>query len=224
MHVDPNTIVIWSDIGCPWAGLTVHRLHTTRARLGLDDVVALDHRAFPLELHNERPTPWRALTAEIPVVGDLAPEMGWTGWQRHPWEWPVSTLLALEAVQAAKEQGLHASDRLDAALRRAFYVDSRCVSLRHVVLDVAVTADVEVGPLKEALDSGRARPHVMEQFAASTQDAVRGSPHLFLPDGSDVHNPGVEQHWDDALGAPVVDSDDPSVFDDILRRATTGQP
>ena len=221
VHVEPNTIVIWSDVGCPWASLAVHRLHAARSRLGLDDTVAFDHRAFPLELHNERPTSWNGLAAEVPVVGALAPDMGWSGWHGPPWRWPVTMLLALEAVQAAKEQGLHASDRLDVALRRAFFADSECLSLRHVVLEVAAATDgVEVGPLKEALDSGRARPLVMEQFAASTQDSVRGSPHLFFADGSDVYNPGVEQHWDDELDAPVVDSDDPSVFDDLLRRAT----
>ncbi|MGY1691469.1 hypothetical protein [Geodermatophilus sp. SYSU D01105] len=44
------------------------------------------------------------------------------------------------------------------------------------------------------------------------------APHFFLADGSDVHNPGTELHWDDA-GYPVVDGDDPSVHEDLVRRA-----
>ena len=63
MDVPRHTIVIWSEIHCPWSHLAVHRLHETRARLGLDDVVAFDHRAFPLEYFNERGTPKRILDA-----------------------------------------------------------------------------------------------------------------------------------------------------------------
>lgn len=37
MDVAPGTLVIYSDIGCPWAYASVHRLHETRARLGSDD-------------------------------------------------------------------------------------------------------------------------------------------------------------------------------------------
>jgi hypothetical protein len=81
----------------------VYRLHRTRALLGLEDRVAFDLRAFPLELINEQATPKRILDAEIPVVGGLEPDAGWQVWQRHPSEWPVTTLPALEAVEAAKE-------------------------------------------------------------------------------------------------------------------------
>ncbi len=49
-------------------------------------------------------------------------------------------------------------------------------------------------------------------------DEVRGSPHFFLADGSDVHNPGIGLHWADA-GYPVVDADDPGVYEDLVRRA-----
>ena len=50
-------------------------------------------------------------------------------------------LPAMEAVQAAKEQGLAASEALDRGLRRAFWGESRCVSLRHVILEVASETD-----------------------------------------------------------------------------------
>ncbi|MFN2556805.1 MAG: DsbA family protein [Nitriliruptorales bacterium] len=222
MDVTPGSIVVYSDVSCPWAHLSVARLHAARRHLGLEDRVAFDHRAFPLELHNRRPTPWRILAAEIPVIGALSPEAGWQMWQREPWEWPVTTLLALEAVQAAKEQGLHASDRLDRALRVALFRDSRCVALRHVVLEIAaVTEGVDDAKLRETLDDGRARRAVMDQFEASRSEQVLGSPHLFLPDGSEVHNPGVEMHWEGEHGSgfPVVDSDDPSIYERLLESA-----
>ncbi len=222
MGVAPGTIVVYSDVSCPWAHLCVARLHAARRRLGLEDEVAFDHRAFPLELHNQQSTPWRVLAAEVPVIGALSPEAGWRMWQREPWEWPVTTLPALEAVQAAKEQGLHASDRLDRALRVALFRDSRCVSMRHVILEVVAATDgVDEAKLRGAMDDGRARRAVMEQFEASRSQQVAGSPHLFLSDGFAVHNPGVEMHWEDEQGRgfPVIDADDPEVYDGLLERA-----
>lgn len=50
---------------------------------------------------------------------------------------------------------------------------------------------------------------------------AQGSPHFFLADGSDVHNPGIELHWqgDPGAGFPVVDDDDPGVYDDLVQQA-----
>jgi predicted DsbA family dithiol-disulfide isomerase len=222
IDVAPGTIVAFTDIACPWAGVAVHRLHAARSRLGLEGEVELDHHAFSLELVNRRPISKRVLDSEVPVAGALVPDAGWQMWHRPAEEWPVTTLPALEAVQAAKAQGLGASAALDRALRRALFVESRCVALRAVVVEVARSCpEIDADALAEALDDGRARRQVMDDLARAQSDEVQGSPHLFLPDGSDVHNPGVQFHWQGAHGRgfPVVDADDPSVFDDLLRRA-----
>lgn len=134
VDVPPATIVVWSDLACPWAHVAVHRLHRARRALDLDGVVRFDHRPFVLEIANSRPTPKRVLDAEIPVAGALEPGAGWEVWQDDPSRWPVTTLLPLEAVQAAKEQGSGAAEELDRALRVAFFGHSRCISLRSVVL------------------------------------------------------------------------------------------
>lgn len=222
MELADATIVVWSDIGCPWAHVAISRLHRTRRRLGLEERVAFDHRAFPLELVNEEPTPRRILAGEVPVLAGIEPDAGWQIWQAEPWEWPVTMLPALEAVQAAKEQGLHASDRLDRALRVAFFGQSRCISLRHILLDVArEVAEVDAARLEGALDDGSSRAAVMRQFGTANSERVIGSPHLFLPDGSDVHNPGIEMHWqgEHGEGTVIVDDDDPSVYEDLLAGA-----
>src|SRR5213078_466221 len=146
LDVAPGTLVVYGDIACPWSHLCVHGLRKARARLGLKDKVDLDLRGFPLELFNERPTPKRTLDAEIPVVGALDPSAGWKTWQRPEFEYPVTTLPALEAVQAAKTQGLRASEDLGCALRHAFFAESRTISLVPVILDVAKQcARVDVG-------------------------------------------------------------------------------
>jgi len=221
VRIAPGTIVIWSDLACPWATLAVHRLRTTRTRMGLDDRVVLDHRAFPLELVNGRCTPRKVLAAEVPVVGRLGPEFGWKVWQAPESEWPVTTLPALEAVQAAKEQGLRASEDLDHALRRALFADSRCISMRHVVLDVAKSvASIDLDALTKALDDGRARHQVIDQWHEAVDGPVIGSPHLFLPDGTDEPNPGIAMHWEGehGTGFPVVDRDDASIYERLLER------
>jgi predicted DsbA family dithiol-disulfide isomerase len=219
IEVTPRTILVYSDIACPWAHLAVHRLWEARARAGLDDELHLDHRAFPLEMFNERATPKRALDAEIPVVGGLEPEAGWHTWDRPTHEYPGSTLLALEAVQATKAQGPRAAEELDRELRRAFFRDRRNITMRHEILAVADTCSrVDPAALREAIDTGVARATVIQQKEIAEGSQVQGSPHLFLPDGRDTHNPGIEMHLADG-GFPVVDKDDPSIYDDLVGRA-----
>lgn len=222
MDVAPRTVVVWSDLSCPWAHTAVSRLWRTRAELGLDDVVRFDHRPFPLELFNAKPTDKVINDAEVPVLDGIEPHAGWQAWGRPDHEYPVTTLLPLEAVQAAKGQGLRASEQLDRALRRAMFAESRCISLRAVVLDVATACEaVDADALRQALDDGRARHAVIDAFETANDLGVKGSPHLFLPDGSDAHNPGIEMHWDGTpgTGSLVIDADDPSVYGDLLERA-----
>jgi predicted DsbA family dithiol-disulfide isomerase len=222
MQVAPGTIAVWSDIGCPWAHLAVWRLHDARRRLGLTERVRFDHHVFPLELFNSRPTPYLGLMAEIPVIGALAPRAGWQVWQGDLPAWPGNLLLPMEAVQAAKQQSLAASEKLDRALRHAFFGESRSIGMRHVILELANECEsVDVVGLAAALDEGRARRCIFDDWEIAKTDEVQGSPHLFLPDGSSVHSPGITHHWegDFGIGFPVVDSDDPTVYDDLLRRA-----
>jgi len=223
VEVTPGTIAIWSDIGCPWAHLAVHRLHETRRRLGLVDAVTLEHRPFPLELFNERPTPKTVVSAEIPVAGACDPAAGWQEWDGHEWEWPVTTLPALEAVQAVSALDVRAAEELDRALRVAFFGESRCISMRHVILEAAAKADlVDADVVAGALDDGIARRRLMARFEEAERNGqVKGSPHLFLADGTDAHNPGIEMHWEGRPGEgfPVVDRDEPTIYEDLLRRA-----
>ena len=222
MDVAPGTIAIWSDPSCPWSHVALWRLWDARRRLGLEEQVRFDHRAFPLELFNNEPTPYTMIAAQAGVCAALAPRAGWQAWQAPMSEWPVTTLLPMEAVQAAKEQSLAASEELDRALRVAFFAESRCISMRHVILEVASGCDgLEVAALAAALDSGRARRRIIDDWRAAAREGVRGSPHLFLSDGTDAHNPGVAFHWeeDQDVGFPVIDADEPAIYEELLRRA-----
>lgn len=221
IDVAPGTLVVFADIGCPWAHRAVYRLHTTRTRLGLEGEVVFDLRGFPLELINERGTPKHTLDAEIPVAGSLDPEAGWRMWTGHDFDYPSTMLLPMEAVHAAKAQSLASSDRFDRALRLAFFRDGRNVSLHHVIVEVAGTVDgLDADAVEAALQEGRFRKRLFEDLAESRTHSVKGSPHVFLPDGRNFHNPGVEMHWEGKNGGfPVIDRSDNSVFEEILTSA-----
>ncbi len=223
MEVTPGTIAVWSDLGCPWSHAVVWRLWDARRRLSLEGQVRFDHHAFPLELFNSEPTPRRHIDVEAPVAEPLAPRAGWQPWSAHDSAWPVTLLPPMEAIQAAKLQSLTAAEALDRGLRRALYAESRCISLRHVILEVATETDaVDVTHLAEALDDGRARAALMADWAVARTDAVRGSAHLFAPDGINDENPGIGIGWEDdgsAAGRYWIERDDPNVIDDLVRRA-----
>ena len=226
IEVAPGTVVLFSDLSCPWAHAAVHRFWSKRAELGLEESVLLDHHAFPLELHNSRGTPKRTLDAEIPVAGSLAPQAGWQVWQAEVHGWPSTLLLAMEAVHAAKQQSLQASERLDRALRQAFFAHSRNISLHHEIVAVAQeTGGVDSELVEISLRDGRARRALFKDLATSVSDEVKGSPHFFLSDGTDVHNPGVELHWEGAKGEgfPMIDAVDEHAFERLLKASTAGE-
>jgi predicted DsbA family dithiol-disulfide isomerase len=212
-------VALYTDVVCAWSTVALHRFYAARSRLGLDDRVRVDLRLFLLEDVNRFAIPERMLDAEIPVVGQLEPALGMTPWQAERSAWPVTSLPANEAVHAAAAQSPRAAEQLDMALRLAFFRDSRCISMLHEVVDVARGCDaVDADAVAAALDDGRTRGPMMAGYRSSRDD-VQGSPHFFLADGSDVHNPGIAMHPDEAGGYPVVDSDDPAVYDDLVRRA-----
>lgn len=228
IEVRPGTIVMFSDVGCPWASLAVHRTRRRRAELGLDDTVAIDHRCFPLELINRQVTPKTIVDTEVAVIGSHEPSLGWQPWRRAERAYPSTTLLALEAVQAAKTEevgGLRASEQLDAALRHAWYAESRSIHLYAEIVGIAGSCDaVKADALDAALRRGVGRAEVFAQWQQAQEIAVRGSPHLYLADGFDTHNPGITLAWTAGQfgGMPLIEDDRPAVYDEILRRA--GRP
>jgi predicted DsbA family dithiol-disulfide isomerase len=206
---DRRTVTVWSDIGCPWATLALTTLHDRARQRGQD--LLIDHRVFPLELFNRRPTPKPLLDDEVDALRRAVPGLAWRNWIAPAYTYPVTTLPAMEAVQACKQPdigGLRASDELDAALRRAFYEDSRCISIPAVILDVAeLCPRVNTERLAAALEQGTARSAIYEQWTTAQRPEVDGSPHFFTPGGSSLHNPGATYHRDD-LGLHLTEYHD----------------
>jgi predicted DsbA family dithiol-disulfide isomerase len=219
--VAAGAVTMFGDIMCGWATLALHRFYRARSAAGLDGRLAVDLQLFLLEDVNQMPLNTKIIELEKPVIGALAEELGFKGWQADPSEYPVTSLPANEAVHAVKAQSPAAAEELDMALRLAFWRDSRCISMRHEILDIAQECgSVDVDQLREAMDDGRARGVMLRTYFAHRDD-VQGSPHFFFADGSDIHNPGIAFHQSGEPGAGfiVVDSDDPTVHEELVERA-----
>ncbi|GAB6984317.1 DsbA family oxidoreductase [Nocardioides pyridinolyticus] len=208
-----NVITVWSDIGCPWATLALHTLRQEIRRARVD--VLIDHRTFPLEWFNERPTPKPITDAELVAIAGLVGGLEWRSWSAPESTFPVTTLPALEAVQAAKHPragGLKASDELDEALRRAFWVDHECISVLPIVYRVAASCDsVDLDGLRWAMATGHGRQAVLEQWPVAQREEVVCSPHFFTARGVSSSNPGAQYTWTGGAeaGFPRLVSYDP---------------
>jgi hypothetical protein len=92
-----------------------------------------------------------------------------------------------------------------------------------VIIEVAQETDaVDVAALAEALDAGRARQALIDDWKVAQGDEVRGSAHLFVPDGTNAQNPGIGIGWKDdgsPFGRYWIEHDDPAAIDDLVRRA-----
>jgi predicted DsbA family dithiol-disulfide isomerase len=222
--VGPGVIRVHSDIGCPWSHVLVHRLGRLRDELGVHGELRLEHRALPLELLNGRATPLDVLEAEIETLAEVEPDAGWSRFAGQASDYPGSTVAALAAVQAAQDPDVGHAAELDRALRRAFFAEWRNLAIHPIVLEVAAGVDgLDVGRLDAELRTGRPLAEVWRQLDEFRSAGLRGSPELVLSDGTTVHNPGFEFHWED--GDPgagrrlVIDRDDPDELRTIVEGA-----
>jgi predicted DsbA family dithiol-disulfide isomerase len=206
-------LTVFSDLHCPWAYVFSIRLR--RARAGVEQP-PVAWRCWPLELVNERGTPWETLSQEIPVLAQLEPDH-FAPPRRETW--PSTLLPAMEALKVAGELGgPRAADRFDGAARRAFFVDRRDLSLRPTLADLAVEAGLERAAFLDAFDRGGHRRAVIADWEEGRRRGVEGSPHAFLPDGTGVFNPGIGSiDW--GRGIPVPREVDEGAIAKLLAAA-----
>ena len=192
---------VWSDIHCPWALITVHRLRAARDKHGLD--VAFTPRAWPLEWVNEHGTPRDIVTTETAALAGHEPDL----FNAYPGpSWPSTFLPAFELVAATRRvHSPRAAEDVDYALRLAFFRDGVDVSIKAGLRDALSTArqinpDVRPDDVLEAWLHTNTRSDVAKDFAISQTLPIRGSPQIFWPDGTTTHNPGMTGHrWHGGL-------------------------
>jgi predicted DsbA family dithiol-disulfide isomerase len=206
-------LTVFSDLHCPWAYVFTIRLRRARAAA---DQPPVAWRCWPLELVNDRGTPWETLSQEVPVLTQLEPDH-FAPPKRETW--PSTLLPAMEALKVAGELGgPAAADRFDEAARRAFFLDRRDLSIRPVLADIATEAGLDRAGFLDAFDGGGLRASVVADWHEGRRRGVEGSPHAFLPDGTAVFNPGVGKiDW--VRGIPVPHDVDEGAVARLLDQA-----
>jgi hypothetical protein len=107
--------------------------------------------------------------------------------------------LAFEAVKCAERQGMDLADELDWAIRSAFFVESRCIAMHHVLFERAEQVGLDIERFSKDFDSGVAKRLVLEEARDGWERLrVAGSPTFVLPSGTQYSG----------LGLPEVELDD----------------
>jgi predicted DsbA family dithiol-disulfide isomerase len=200
----PAVIDVYADLTCPFAYLTHYRL---REVIGaLDGQVALRHRSLALEYVNRRPTPKRSIDVELPFVMLEEPHIPYRPWSAPDSEWPVTVWPAFEAVACAARQSLQLADDLAWRVRVAFFAESRCVALRHVLLDLAGQTGLDLARFTADFDAGAAKQQVIDDARAGWETVrVPGSPTLVMPSGEQVGDLALpDLAIDESAGAKVT--------------------
>lgn len=193
-------IAMYADLACPYAYVSAYRLRQLRREIPERIVIA--HKSLALEYVNREPTPKALLDAELPPLVREEPGIPYRSWQRPVSEWPVTMWPAFEAVKCAERQSLELADELDWALRVAFFAQSRCISLRHVLLDTAQSVGLEMGRFAEDFDRGVTKYQVLAEAQEGWERLhVAGSPTFVLPSGKQISKVGLPEI--------VVDPDHP---------------
>lgn len=99
---------------------------------------------------------------------------------------------AFSAVRCAALQGDEAASRYQLRAREAFFAESRCISLRHVLVELAEECGLDVPRFEDDIDAGREHAAVVAETVEGWRTlAVRGSPTLVLPDGTQHFAPAM---------------------------------
>jgi predicted DsbA family dithiol-disulfide isomerase len=181
----PVTIELYSDVHCPYAYLTTYRLRRLRGEYA--DRVTITFRSLALEYVNRRPTPKFVLDNETPILMLEEPNIPYQPWHAPESEWPVTMWPAFEAVKCAERQSPALAAELDWAIRQAFFGDSRCISMRHVLFELAQQSGLDMRRFGDDFDGGVTKRQVLEEAQAGWERLkVDGSPTLVLPSGKQV--------------------------------------
>lgn len=193
---EPVQVALYADLSCPYAFVTAFRLR--RLRDEYRGRIAIVHKSLALEYVNREPTPKKVLDNELPLLALEEPDLPYQPWHRPASEWPVTFWPAFEAVKCAERQGLDKADDMAWAIRVAFFRDSACVSMRHVLIDLAEQAGLDVDRFVADFDAGVGKAQVIEEAREGWERLrVPGSPTFVLPSGKQYSG----------LGLPEIDLD-----------------
>lgn len=175
-------IAMYSDIHCPYAYVSAYRLRKLRGEYR--DRLVIEHKSLALEYVNKRPTPKPILDNETPLLMLEEPEIAYQPWHASASEWPVTMWPAFEAIKCAERQSYELASELDWGIRVAFFAESRCISMRHVLFELAEQVGLDMKRFSSDFDHGVAKIQVLEEAQEGWERLkVQGSPTFVLPSG-----------------------------------------
>jgi predicted DsbA family dithiol-disulfide isomerase len=187
-------IELYSSIECPFAYLAVHRLRQIWSEF--PGRVQIVWQALSLEYINRQvyPKPLREL--EIELLKQIDPSLPARSWNGPDWKWPATFWPAFEALACAQAQGHDAAFELSWQLRQAYFQESRTISLRHEILEIArPLAEIgllDMGVFQTDWDSGRYKESVLRESQRGWHDLkVKGSPTFVFRDRTQISNPAI---------------------------------
>jgi predicted DsbA family dithiol-disulfide isomerase len=179
----------WAEYYCPWCYITTVRLHTIMPEY--EGRVRLRIRPFPLEVLGGEAAPRDILEQEWWLAALQEPAAAFVPYTAPTW--PTTTLPAFEAVWCAAQLDGPAVYDFDLRVRRAFFAESRDISQREVLLDIAREAGVDLASFTRLFESGEAREHILREGRLGREHyGVRGTPTLMLADGTKLDPPIAE--------------------------------
>lgn len=188
----PIPIAMYADLACPYAYVSAYRLRKLRDEYR--GTIIIEHKSLALEYVNREPTPKTLLNSELPLLVQEEPDIPYRPWKRPEAEWPVTMWPAFEAVKCAERQSLALADDLDWAIRVAFFAESRCISLRHVLLELAQQVGLDMERFADDFDRGVTKYQVLQEAQEGWELLrVAGSPTFVLPSGKQISNVGLPE-------------------------------
>lgn len=183
-------IEVWSDFVCPFCYIGKRRLEEALASFPYRENVEVVFRSFELDPHAKKETPLSiheiiAQKYGISVeeakranadIGKQAEALGLTF--RFETMKPTNTFDAHRLAQYAKEKG-----KLDEVVERLFYAyftESKRISDRNVLLELAEAAGLDRKETEAVLADGRYAEQVRHEEAIAAQLGVRGVPFFVL--------------------------------------------
>jgi predicted DsbA family dithiol-disulfide isomerase len=154
--------------------------------------VRIAWKALSLEVRNGKSTPKNIVDVEIALMAQQEPELPIGPWRAPEWQYPVTILPAFEALKCAMLQGERLAWEFSWRTRKAFFDESRCISMRHILRDLAGESGLDVEQIMRDWDCGSQRPTVLAESHRGWEELkVPGSPTFVLASGRQVHNPGA---------------------------------
>lgn len=199
--LSPVRIAMYSDVHCPYAYLSAYRLRKLRDEY--QGRIIIEHKSLALEYRNNQVTPKGVLDNETPVLMLDEADIPYQPWHQPLTAWPVTMWPAFEAIKCAERQSPELANDLDWAIRTAFFAESRCISMRYVLFDLAEKTGVDMQRFAHDFDHGVTK-HLVLQEAQEGWEHLRvpNSPTFVLSSGKQFSNPGQslikldkEQHF-----------------------------